>query len=270
MDDVLRSAVALGDLDGDGDLDAVLVGLGTDHIYLNEERGARWTERVLGSREPGEAPRTTSVAIGDVDGDRDLDIVVPGRYEARSVIYINDGKAGFAEARAFGSTRDDTTSVAVSDLDGDGDLDIVAANWEQPPAIHLNDGRGRFTHGSSFGDGRERTWSVALADLDLDGDTDVVLGNANIGYWRTDLDADGRPDRFGNERRDNPSRVYLNDGKGRITGGTTFGFGNDDTRPIALGDVDGDGDPDIVMGNDCQPNHVFFNPLRGPKAITLP
>ena len=30
--------------------------------------------------------------------------------------------------------------------------------------------------------------------------------------------------------------------------------------------VDGDGDTDIVMGNDCQPNHVFFNPLRGPKA----
>ena len=118
------------------------VALGADHIYLNEDRGGRWIERALGLREPGDAPRATGVAIGDVDGDRDLDIVIPGRYEARSAVYINDGKAGFAETRAVGSTTDDTTSVALGDVDGDGDADIVMGNDCQPNHVFFNPLRG--------------------------------------------------------------------------------------------------------------------------------
>jgi hypothetical protein len=257
-----RRAVALGDLDGDGDLDVVLVGLDQDHLYLNEDGGRRWVERAFGSRETGDAPRWTGVALADVDGDADLDIVVPGRYESRSLIYLNDGKASFAEHRPFGATADDPTSVAVGDMDGDGDLDIVAAHWEQPHLLYVNDGGGNFTPHGRFGSGREQAWSVALADMDLDGDLDAVVGSANIDYWNTDVAGDKRPDQFGNARRDEPSRLFFNDGTGRMTAGPTLGTGIDNTRPLALGDVDGDGDTDIVMGNDCQPNHVFFNSLR--------
>lgn len=259
-----RRAVALGDLDGDGDLDAVLVGVGQDHIYLNEGAGRRWTERPFGSREGNDA-RATGVALADLDGDKDLDIVVPGRYEGDSVMYLNDGKAGFSDTRRFGVAADDPTSVAVGDIDGDGDADIVTGNWKQPHVVYVNDGHGRFNQSSTFGTGKEQTWSIALGDIDLDGDLDVVVGNADVGFWTEDLDGDKSPDRFGQETRGVPSRVYVNDGHGRFTAGVSFSTGGDNTRPIALGDVDGDGDLDIVMGNDCQPNHVFFNSLRTPS-----
>jgi hypothetical protein len=264
-----RRAVALGDLDGDGDLDIVLVGVGQNHVYLNEARGTRWSERPLGAAQGGDA-RATGVAIGDLDGDGDLDVVVPGRSKAASFVYLNDGRAGFAESRVFGSDADDMTGVALGDLDDDGDLDIVAVSWDQSHAVHENDGRGMFVLKATFGRGQEQTWSVALADMDLDGDLDVVVGNANIGYWHEDLTGNGAPDRFGNERRDAPSRIYLNDGSGTLAPGPTFGTGTDDTRPIALGDMDEDGDIDIVIGNDCQPNHVFFNSIRATPKSPVP
>jgi hypothetical protein len=66
------------------------------------------------------------------------------------------------------------------------------------------------------------------------------------------------------ENRNQPNRIYLNDGSARFTPGASFGTGNDKTRPVAAGDLDGDGDVDIVVGNDCEPNAVFFNSLRTP------
>jgi hypothetical protein len=262
-----RRAVALGDLDQDGDLDVVAAGVGQDHIYLNERQGREWRELPFGRREPGTDARSTGVALGDVDRDGDLDIVLPGRYSSRSVIYLNDGRAGFGEAREFGTAADDMTAVALSDLNGDGHLDIAAVNWQQRHQVFVNDGTGHFRLAGTFGENVDQAWSIASADLDGDGDMDLVVGNSNIGYWSEDLTRDSLPDRGGNTRGPAPSRIYWNEGEGRFSVGPAVGTGSDDTRPLALGDVDGDGDIDVVMGNDCQPSHVFFNSLRAPTAI---
>ena len=253
-----RRAVALGDLDRDGDLDAVLVGDGQDHLYLNRRSGLEWEERAFGS-----ADRGLSVVVQDLDADGDEDIAVAYRRPGWIGIYRNDGNARFEEERIEGDSGSDPTGLAVGDVDGDEDIDLVAVSWGRPHQVFLND-NGVFREGAPFGDGAELAWSVALGDLDLDGDLDAAVGAANLGWWYDDLDQDGAPDRSGNQPGTAPSRIYLNDGNGRFTSGSPIQAGNDDSRPIALGDVDRDGDLDVVMGNDCQPNYIFFNPTLSP------
>jgi len=253
-----RRGLALGDFDNDGDLDVVLVGMNRDDLYFNEGAGRRWTERTLRLRQG----ISGVPAVADLDADNDLDIVIPGGYDLESLVYMNDGRANFKETHPFGMGSDDTRSVAVGDVDGDGDPDIVTANWQQSHVVYVNDGQGRFSKGGTFGTGDEQAWMIVLGDMDLDGGLDAIVGNADVGYWNDDLDGDGRPDRFGQQARGLPSRVYRNDGRGQFSAGASFSTGSDNTRPLAVGDVDRDGDLDIVMGNDCQPNYVFFNSIR--------
>jgi hypothetical protein len=100
--------------------------------------------------------------------------------------------------------------------------------------------------------------------MDLDGDLDLVVANWAPRTAFTDSTGDGKPDRWVDTWHADMSRVFINDGSGRFTDGAIFGSGGDRMRAIAVGDVDRDGDPDIVAGSDCQPNAVYFNPLRQP------
>jgi len=80
---------------------------------------------------------TQSVALADIDGDGDLDLVAGNLTEANRV-YTNDGSGNFTDSgQALGSNS--TTSVALADIDGDGDLDLVAGNrGAQPDRVYVN------------------------------------------------------------------------------------------------------------------------------------
>lgn len=262
-------AVELGDLDGDGDLDIVVVSnvFGQNFVYLYDG-GGKLTERKLGSGRES----SVSVALGDLDRDGDLDIVL-GNRGAPSVAYLNDGRANFAETRPFGGATDLTTTIALGDLDGDGDLDIAAGKWEEPGAVYLNDGAARFSNSRPLGIAKSQVYSIALADMDLDGDLDAVVATWASRSSFVDSDRDGKPDRWLETKRDEVARVMLNDGKARFTEGDVFGAGGDRMRALAVGDIDMDGDNDIVVANDCQASAVYYNNLRsalrspGPLAL---
>ena len=247
VSDSVCNAVALGDLDGDGDLDIfeangpdmMMMTMGENRVLFNDGSGA-FTDsgQLLGFAE------SRSVTLGDLDGDGDLDAVV-GNYDEDSVAMINDGRGNFSENMLMdmsGPGGSQSVGVELGDLDGDSDLDLWLVS-ESGGSIWTNSGSGYLEKGQSLG-GSENFVTVALGDLDADGDLDAVTPNYNSEMdtffaWRN---AGGT---FSN-RTDNPSLSMPYD--------------------AALGDLNGDGTLDMFIAGDGA-NTVWFGQL--PAAIDL-
>ena len=118
-----------------------------------------------------EGVTSASVSLGDLDGDRDLDLVMgKGRHwPLHNMVLLNDGRAAFS-ATPLADSADRTYSAALADLDGDADLDMVVSN-DRPDRklVYLNDGSGRFRKGSEFGQSDWSTRYVTVADVNADG-----------------------------------------------------------------------------------------------------
>ena len=319
--------VRLADLDGDADLDIIFAngggyfsrggeeGLQPLAIYRNDGREADGMpvftdvseEAVSGFRS-----RLRQVAIGDIDGDGDLDLYAPGSWGEADALFINDGQGAFADeaterlpaglASRAGATR-------YGDLDGDGDLDLVVTDWGQTPPytagtayLYVNDGSGRFTDATdqfpSVPDGLGTAPVDAdVLDVDNDADLDLILNNRdgrNL-LWLNDgtgtfsdateaqlpakpsamsydvepcdVDADGDLDLWvDNARLARAEQLLINDESGRFSDESDeriTGNPAGDDNEINCADVDGDGDFDAVIaaleGND----RVLINDGRG-------
>jgi hypothetical protein len=273
--------VALGDLDGDGDIDAFVGEVNRpDTIWFNEGNGTFSNS----GQALGESLGTNSVALGDLDGDGDLDAFV-GRWLTQSgpkadTVWFNNGSGFFTISDQI-LENIESVSVALADLDGDGDLDAWSSKSGYDDIL-LNNGNGVFTRSSqpdiSLGFG------VGLGDLDGDGDTDAwvlnyerskILINDGTGYftptdqelgtrWSNsvtlgDIDDDGDLDAWLTANFGDPNTVWLNDGTGSFTD-SGQDLVNENSQSVALGDLDSDGDLDALIGNETQdPNVVLIN-----------
>jgi hypothetical protein len=183
--------VALGDLDGDGDLDAFIAngawyaGGRPNKVWLNDGNG-NFTDSAQALGSSG----SFVVALGDVDSDGDLDALIVN-HPGTNNVWLNDGNGNFADSgQALGSSY---FGGALGDVDGDGDLDAYITGASSPDKVWLNDGNGNFTDsGQQLGVIiSSRSQDAALGDLDGDGDLDafIVKSGANKVFLNTEAPA---------------------------------------------------------------------------------
>ena len=252
--------IALGDLNGDGRLDAfvskccaTLIDKRDDilpyvpWVWINTADENGYPKGVgLNLNSLGDLPMQP--ALGDLDGDGDLDVYAAslppkrGTYDPSDRILLNDGSGAFVDSgQRLDNPRKAGTagsgSVALGDLDGDGDLDAVVAT-AKGASIWMNQGGAQGGQMGIFAEsgqrlGRGHIEVVFLADLNADGDLDaLVAGKAQATIWWND---------GGAGFRDSGQRLEYTERRG-----------------LAIGDFDGDGDLDVFSaGYDEQ--HLWLN-----------
>ena len=193
----------------------------------------------------GQTP--VGIATADLNGDGLPDLVV-GNHNSNNVsVLLNEGNGSFAPAVNYnaGSFPD---RVAAMDTNGDDIPDIVAMDWSGTISVLLGKGDGTFSAPiTSTDDGTGQTF-MAVADLNGDGKPDLVTTDYYGGVFGNDVN------------------VMLNNGNGTFSAPTNYGTSSG-AFSVAIGDVNGDGKPDLVTADwDDRTADVFINQGNGTFA----
>ena len=286
--------IAFGDIDGNGTVDLLVANAYDNTVSIRSNDGAGNFAAVLPNIAVTNAP--VGLALADIDGDGDLDVltsgigVISGGLMGSLVsIRKNDGTGHFTTPYdGTASVGSYASGLAVGDVDGDGDLDFVTSNASSSVSVRFNDGTGRFSASYSDFAAGYISFKVALGDLDNDGDLDIATNSTNDGTIRlnfndgrgnfttrnavsagvnpagfliSDVDGDGDLDFVTANAGSSSLSVRLNDGRGNFTASASLpdiALGTPAYELVA-GDVDADGDPDLV---------VISSPNTGPSFTT--
>ena len=195
------------------------------------------------------------VALVDVDRDGDLDAAIAVEM-APNRLYINDGQGHFTWLRgALGTTAHDTEHVLSADFNRDGYPDLIfIAEEDRAHQLFLGGPDRMFIDASDRLPRTSEGNGLAVGDLNGDGLPDIAIGNS----------AEDRP---GKVRASGQNFLWLNDPKqpGTFIDATATNLPafEDDTQDIALADMDGDGDLDMVVANETPPGRLLRNDGKG-------
>lgn len=239
--DVLNSSdVDFGDFTGDGVEELFFtMASGLDEIWT---RQTRFEQIVHGPSRTITDHQGVYSAVGDINRDGTADVVTAGVSGQPTRLLLNRSNAHFESVDIPGLDPGlQTIDVALEDFNGDGWLDLFVANSDEAAnLVFLNSGFDSF-YDSGQALGAANSKSVELADIDADGDIDAVV--ANVG-------TDG-----GEGSSDGSTVVWLNDGSGFFEVGAAMVPGGEH---VAIGDLNGDGHPDLV-GAQAGANRIWFN-----------
>jgi hypothetical protein len=262
---------AAADLDGDGDVDLALAN-GNDVVVLrNPGDGALVVERrYLAGAYPG------AIAATDLDGDGRIDLAVGNLWDG-TVTVLHGGSDGSFAAAPFDGGAAAQRDVALGDLDGDGFADLVLAlEGQSTVTVRRGGADGRFGAPTEVPAGARQWPHLVVADLDGDrfpdvivsraGGVSVLLGRGDASFApavnysmgqessliaTADLDGDGDLDLVAGPvtAEGGPYDVAVWKGRGDGTFAdrrdVRVGYG---PEGLALGDLDGDGRPDLAVG----------------------
>ncbi len=260
---VCRDATSAADYCGPATFNAE-----TDTLLVNRGDGSFEDESVsagvTGSRSSG-----LGVAVADINSDGLLDIYVANDF-CENQLWVNRGDGTFSEEGLWSGCavnwmgeRESSMGVDAGDFSGDGHDDIFVAHMDRETnTLYLNDGFGLFvdaSRGSGLGAPSQRhtTYAGAWLDFDNDGLLDVMFLNGAMKLsndWAAPGAADPLPE---------PNQLFRNLGHGKFeeidaTGDPVL-EANEISRSGAVGDLDNDGDSDLVITNCNGPARVLLN-----------
>jgi len=292
-DTLWSSSAAWGDLDGDGHLDLYVAHYVNwsfknnpycpsketgkqdicpprqfrplpDTLFLSNGDGSfRDASEKSGLVQKGASGKGLGVMMCDIDSDGDLDVYVCNDT-VPNFLYRNNGRGQLQEvAMQSGAAVSETgvpegsMGVDLGDYNLDGRLDLWVTNYERESiALYRNDGRGMFRHVSHIAGlttvgGLFVGWGTSFFDFDLDGDEDVFVSNGHVIRHPSEAPVRQLPLLFENTQ----GRRFANVAPGAGEYLATPHMG----RGVARGDLDGDGDIDLVVCHTNEPVSILEN-----------
>lgn len=250
-------ALAVGDVDGDGNED-IFIGGAKDQaptLYLHKGNGRLVPSKINFDRSA--IFEDTAAALVDVTGDGALDLIVAtggnqvgGSAYYRPRLYVNKGKGTFEDARILSSVQQSMSVIAPYDFDDDGDVDLfigsrsVTSTYGLNPKHLLlqNDGSGTFTN----------VTDKVAPDL-------ANAGMVTDAQW-VDTDGDGKKELVITAEWDTVKIYKMNDGKlSKLESSLDEAHGW--WQSIEAADLDGDGDLDLIIGNEG--TNIHYKPSEG-------
>jgi hypothetical protein len=240
----LAQSVVVGDVNGDGKLDLVVVNTCQYSTNCQVGYGGGLIGVLLGNGNGTFQPVVTYdsggefayfIAIGDLNHDGKLDLVVTNALQCFGCnsggivsVLLGNGNGTFeAPVVVYSLNQFPAYSVAIADVNGDGHPDLFVGLYVDGLAVLLGNGDGTFTS-SGYSSGGDRVSSMVIGDVNGDGKADLVLVNSDsssVGVLAGNGDGTFQP-----------VTNYLSGGQG-------------EANSVAVGDLNGDGKPDLAVAN---------------------
>ena len=260
------SFIAVADVNGDGKPDllvanAAATGNNGVGVLLGNGDGTFQLAAAYGSG----GQQAEQLAVGDINNDGALDIVVANSQTVG--VLLGNGDGTFQTATVFAPGSQQITALALADVNRDGKLDLIVGNrctnncgLNDTVGVMLGNGDGTFQSMVSYALGSSVVGpnSIAVADVNNDGKPDLVISsNCATAPVCTPAGYGGAVS------------VLLGKGDGTFQAAAVYASGDENATSLAVGDVNGDGKPDIVVSNFCVDTLDYCYPAADSVGVLL-